>query len=120
VPSTLRAAVAVLSCCALVVAVAALPLGCGRALEPTNRPLETCYRSCEARAGKQCSRDECERGCEFIIDRIVEGEADNVIACVASQERRCTDVVWADCGARVGVHADGGPPAPPSPYEDDE
>jgi hypothetical protein len=91
-----------------------------RALEPKNRPLDTCEASCKARASRQCSDDECMRGCEFILDRIVEREGDAVIACVAKGNRRCSDIVWADCAARVGVHADGGPPAPPPPPEEEE
>ena len=94
-------------------------LGCGRALEPASRPIDTCRQGCKAKASRQCSEAECERGCEFILDRIVEKESDNVLACVARNPRRCTDVVWADCAARIGVHADGGPPAPPPPKEDD-
>ena len=43
-----------------------------------------------------------------------------VIACVARNPRRCTDVVWADCAARIGPHADGGPPAPPPPPDEYE
>ena len=107
------AAAPLLALAALVLAAVA----CGRALEPANKPLDTCRRSCVKRAARQCSEAECERGCEFILDRIIEREADNVIACVASMDRRCTDVVWADCAVHVGPHADGGPPAPPPPEE---
>ncbi len=89
-----------------------------RAVEPTNKPVDTCQRTCEARASRQCSSSECERGCEFILDRLVEKETDNVIACVSRTPRRCTDVVWADCAARIGPHLDGGPPAPSLPRED--
>lgn len=55
----------------------------------------------------------------MILDRLVEREGENVIGCVASSPRRCTDVVWADCASRVGVHADGGPPGPPPPQEEE-
>jgi hypothetical protein len=113
----LRALAAVLLAFA-VLAAAAAPSGCGRVYEPANRPLDACAQRCAERASKQCSRGECERGCEFIVDRVVEGEADGVIACVARRDRRCTDVVWAECAAHVGPHADGGPPAPPPPNED--
>lgn len=93
--------------------------GCGRALEPENRPIDGCVRSCKARASQQCSESECYRGCEFILDRILEKESDNVLACIARTSRRCTDVVWADCATKIGVHADGGPPvAPPLPEEE--
>jgi hypothetical protein len=93
--------------------------GCGRPLEPANKPVDTCVRSCVSRASRQCSEDECARGCEFILDRIVEKESEHVLACVARTPRRCTDVVWADCAARIGVHADGGPPAP-LPQQDED
>jgi hypothetical protein len=56
----------------------------------------------------------------MILDRIVEREGEAVIACVAKGPRVCTDVVWADCASRVGVHADGGPPAPTPLNLDDE
>lgn len=92
---------------------------CGRVLEPSNKPLDHCRRSCESRAKKQCTESQCERGCEMILDRLVEREGENVIGCVASSPRRCTDVVWADCAARVGAHADGGPPGPPPPEEEE-
>ena len=90
-----------------------------RVLEPSNKPLDACRRSCESKAKKQSADHECERGCELILDRLVEREGERVIACVAASPRRCTDVVWADCAARVGPHADGGPPGPPPPVEED-
>ncbi len=93
--------------------------GCGRALEPSNRPIDACRKSCVKRAERQCSESECERGCEFILDRLVEGQGENVIGCVASTARRCSDVVWADCAVRIGVHADGGPPPPPPEAEEE-
>lgn len=92
---------------------------CGRALEPANKPIDTCVKSCNERASRQCSEAECARGCEFILDRIIEKEGDNVLACVARTPRRCTDIVWADCAAHIGDHADGGPPAPPPPQDED-
>ena len=93
---------------------------CGRALEPSNKPIDNCIAACEKKAARQCSSDECARGCEFILDRLVEREGDTVLACVGRSARRCSDVVWADCAVRVGVHADGGPPAPPPPPDDFE
>jgi hypothetical protein len=94
-----------------------LVLAC-RAVEPSNRPIETCKASCMKRASRQCSESGCERGCEFIIDRIIEREGPNVVACVGRQTRGCGDVVWAECAAHVGAHADGGPPPPPPPSEE--
>lgn len=90
-----------------------------RVFEPTNKPIDACRVSCIKQASRECSEAECERGCEFIIDRLVEREGDPVIKCVARGARRCNDVVWADCAARVGVHADGGPPGPAPPVEED-
>jgi hypothetical protein len=95
----------------------AIPSAC-RAVEPSNRPLDACQRSCEKKAARQCSEHQCQRGCEMILDRLVEREGDAVIGCIASSPRRCTDVVWADCASRVGAHADGGPPGPPPPEEE--
>jgi hypothetical protein len=90
-----------------------------RVYEPANRPLDRCRHSCEKRAARQCSEAACERGCEMILDRLVEREGENVIGCVAASPRRCTDVVWADCAAHVGAHADGGPPGPPPPPDEE-
>ena len=104
---------------ALAIASVAGTGGCGRAVEPANRTVDRCVSSCVKRASRECSEDECRRGCEFILDRLLEKEGDNVIACVTRAPRRCTDVVWADCAAKIGVHADGGPPAPPGPVDED-
>jgi len=90
-----------------------------RALEPNSKPIDACLKSCGKKLTKQCNEQQCERGCEFILDRLVEREGENVIACVASTPRKCTDVVWADCAAKIGPHADGGPPGPPPPVEDE-
>lgn len=116
-----RGAAAWVIAASLVAATAALagPTGCHS--RSPGKPIETCTRACEIRAERQCSSDECARGCELILDRIVEREADTVIQCVASVARRCGDAIWAICAARVGPHADGGPPAPePLPMEDEE
>jgi hypothetical protein len=110
----------VLARAASLVVTGLLVAACGRATEPANKPIDGCVRACVARASRSCSEEECARGCEFSLDRILEKEQDSVVACVARTPRRCGDVVWADCAARIGVHADGGPPAPPSqlPEED--
>ncbi len=86
--------------------------------DPPNRPVDLCTTSCAQKAVRQCSEEECNRGCQFILDRLQEGQGENVIACVAARENRCSDPVWADCAARIGLHADGGPPAPPPPSEE--
>ena len=89
-------------------------------------PEADCVSAC-ARQARQCSLHECTRGCAFVLDRLVEHESAAVLGCVASHagarpagqdthEGACSDPVWADCAAAVGVHADGGPPAPsPAP-----
>ncbi len=103
---------------ALLAFLVAAPFAC-RVFEPANKPIDGCRAECEAKAKRQCTDAQCERGCEMILDRIVERESRNVIACVARSPRRCTDVVWADCASQVGPHADGGPPGPPPPGDDD-
>lgn len=108
-----------LTACFVAAASATAFFGCGQVLDPANKPIDTCVRACKARASRSCSDGECMRGCEFVLDRLVEREGENVIACVARTPRRCTDTVWADCAVKVGVHADGGPPPPLPPQEED-
>ena len=79
---------------------------------PPNGPNDACRNRCDEKASARCSHAECVRGCEMSLDRIVEHEANNVIACVARSTRGCSDTVWAECSARIGGHADGGPPPP--------
>jgi hypothetical protein len=104
-------------------------IACGRALEPSNRPVDACAKKCDERVSQKCSESECRRGCEFILDRLVEKETDSVLACIAhgppvardahgvESAQGCADPLWATCAAHVGVHADGGPPPPPPPEE---
>lgn len=99
--------------------VALVALSACRAVEPRNRPLEHCRHACETNAKNVCTPHECERGCEFSLDRLVERETEPLIACVAKSTRRCGDVVWASCAVLIGPHADGGPPAPPPPSDDE-
>lgn len=89
-----------------------------RSVSAPGTPVETCVRACTTRAELECSESECSRGCEFILDRLIEREGDHVVDCVARAHRRCDDIVWADCAAKIGPHADGGPPAPLPPPED--
>jgi hypothetical protein len=98
--------------------------GC-RALDTPPRPEAHCRHECRERAPR-CSEHECERGCGYILDRLAEHEDAPVVACVASRTGGapeaspspvCGDPVWADCAVLVGVHADGGPPAPARPAE---
>ena len=88
-------------------------VGACNSMEPPRGPEDTCARACEARA-THCKREECWRGCNLVLDRLAEHEGDHVVACVALASK-CNDRAWAHCAARVGVHADGGPPAPPPP-----
>ena len=94
-----------------------------------HQPERKCADACEARAKARCSDEACSRGCAFILDRILENEHLAVIDCVAKRtgasatrdgdpkdewrDAKCGDREWAECAARIGVHADGGPPAPP-------
>jgi hypothetical protein len=93
--------------------------GCPAAARPPH-PIEQCAEACHKKAAAVCSEAECARGCELVLDRIVERESAHVVACVARSRRRCTDMAWAECAARVGPHADGGPPAlpPPDPFDE--
>lgn len=100
-----------------VAAIVVLAVAC-RTSEPKT-PVAKCRERCEATVSDQCTAAECERGCEFILDRLVEREGNNVLACVARTKRRCSDPVWASCAAHVGPHADGGPPAPTIDWNDD-
>lgn len=86
-------------------ALAGCPMG------PRERPDVACAAACEQRV-IGCTSHECERGCAFVLDRLVEHEEDSVLHCVASAGK-CADEQWATCAAQVGVHADGGPGVPP-------
>jgi len=94
----------------------ALAVACN-AESPPRGPEETCFRVCAARATR-CSRHECARGCNLVLDRLVENEGDHVLACVTRTKAPCDDRAWSHCAALVSVHADGGP-APPPPRTDD-
>jgi|CZKU01.1.fsa_nt_gi hypothetical protein len=114
-------------------AAAAVSIAAGTACNakgPPCGPEETCARGCESR-DKACTREECWRGCNLVLDRLAEHEGDHVLACVATAASAasaakaaapCDDRVWARCAVRVGAHADGGPPAPSPPrdFEDEE
>lgn len=91
-------------------------LGCDP--PPPRGPETACAASCASRA-PECGPDRCRRGCNLVLDRLVEREGDGVVACVARTGGACDDRTWARCAARVGPHADGGPPAPPPPKEFD-
>ncbi len=95
---------------------------------PSNQPEAKCADACESRAAKRCDAKACARGCAFILDRIIENEHLGVIDCVGKRtgsatlpdsekdewrDGPCGDREWAECAVRVGIHADGGPAAPP-------
>src|SRR5579885_3607456 len=98
---------------ALFLAFASIVLvGCPQ--EPRERPDVACADVCKKRI-VGCSAHECERGCGFVLDRLVEHEQETVLHCVETSTGGCGDEQWAECAARVGVHADGGPDVPPPP-----
>ncbi len=99
-----------------------LALGACRELNPPPRVEAQCQAACERQAHR-CSEHQCARGCAFVLDRLVENESPPILACVAAiadapgaavgnDELACGDPVWADCAVRIGIHSDGGPPAP--------
>lgn len=95
---------------------ASLALACDAHSAPRG-PEETCAKACETRA-PSCTPRECARGCNLVLDRLVEREGDAVIACLAAAPAPCDDRAFGRCAARIGPHADGGPPAPPPPPDD--
>ncbi len=90
-----------------------------RESQPQGRIEEGCVEQCKEKAKARCNEDMCIRGCRFVLDRLMERQGPNVIACVATGPKAaCDDDAWASCAVRVGIHADGGPPAPPPPEDD--
>jgi hypothetical protein len=96
---------------------AALAVAACQPSAPARGPETRCVVACGAHAG-QCGRAACARGCNLVLDRLVENEGAGVVACVATNGA-CDDRVWARCAALVGPHADGGPPAPAPPADYD-
>jgi hypothetical protein len=84
--------------------------GCPAAAPPRG-PEQDCVEACASRA-HQCGEVQCARGCNLVIDRLVERQGEPVLACVAASTGACDDRAWARCATRVGPHADGGPPPP--------
>jgi hypothetical protein len=85
---------------------------------PSGGQEASCVAACSAQA-KNCSHHACARGCNFVLDRLVQHEQPTILACVAAAHPRCDDRVWARCGTRLGLYADGGPPAPAPPSTDE-
>ncbi len=79
---------------------------------------EKCVSTCRKQISS-CDQNSCIKGCRIALDRIVEHEQDTVFACVA-RSKTCSDYDFARCSARVGVHADGGPPLPEKPKSEDD
>ncbi len=106
----------------LALALALIACGCN-VESPPRGPEDTCAQACATRA-TGCTRPQCARGCNLVLDRLVEHEGERVIACVADSrsETTCDDRRWAHCAALVGPHADGGPPPPAraNGFEDEE
>lgn len=92
---------------------------------PAAGPERSCVDACTKLALAACDELACKRGCNFVVDRLVEKQQDTVLSCVAKVEqasKRCDDQVWATCAPRVGPYRDGGPPAhePASDVFDEE
>jgi hypothetical protein len=80
-------------------------------------PLKRCEEHCR-RDLPSCDEESCVRGCRAASDREVEGYARGVFACVA-RANDCSERSFVRCAVTQGIHADGGPPVPPS-YPDDD
>lgn len=92
--------------------------GC-RSNSPDGRAEAACVEDCEAHAHARCNDTECIRGCKFSLDRLLEHEGRNVVACIGRGKGACDDPAWAECAANIGVHVDGGPPGPRAPGSED-
>jgi hypothetical protein len=90
-------------------------------------PEARCAEACHSDA-RSCSEAQCARGCRIVLDKLVEHEGAQVLACVARATKRdrstkakpaaCDEMTFADCAAHSGPYANGGP-APPRPPSDD-
>jgi hypothetical protein len=99
-----------------VLAVALCGVLCGCPTEPRERPDVVCSDACKQRL-VACNEHQCERGCAFVIDRLVEHEQPTILTCMM-KARDCEDPSWAGCAVKVGVYADGGPGSPPHVEEE--
>ncbi len=94
----------------------------GETNSPVRGPEASCAEACRDRA-PSCSDSQCARGCRIMMDRLVEHEQPRLIACVAraakAPKATCDETIFADCAVRVGPMADGGPPPPKDPSDDE-
>ncbi len=80
--------------------------------QSNDRPDVSCADECKVQVSSSCRPHDCERGCAFILDRLVEREQTTILSCMKTKAT-CDDPTWAECAVRVGPHADGGPGVPP-------
>ena len=84
---------------------------------------ERCTQRCLDQAPK-CEPSSCERGCRFVLDRLVEHEGKTILGCVArvsmSAQVCAADKTWARCAVELGPYVDGGPNAPYIPRWNEE
>jgi hypothetical protein len=88
-------------------------------VSPVPGPEARCTDACRATASA-CQDWQCARGCRFVLDKLVEREGANVLACVAKAKPACSDHTFADCAVRTGPNTNGGPPPPKPPSDEDE
>ncbi|HSQ67221.1 MAG TPA: hypothetical protein VLM85_28590 [Polyangiaceae bacterium] len=81
--------------------------------DPKDRPDVACADECKVQLANTCKPHDCERGCAFVLDRLVEHEQATVLDCMKPKQA-CDDTAWAECAARVGPHVDGGPGVRPA------
>lgn len=75
-------------------------LSCRPATGPGLREA-SCVSACRDDVSS-CTEATCERGCNFVLDRLVEGYQREILLCVASRsDHACTDRAWAECAVRA-------------------
>jgi len=88
---------------------------------PPPGPEARCADACVAKT-HACSAAQCARGCRIVLDKLVEREGPRILACVARAQpgkpATCDEMTFAECAARTGPYADGGPAPPRPPSED--